>query len=61
MGANVPGKVREQLLYLAGVDTYAKIINEALDGWKGFNLIKPESASNATSEEKSDKVALPIG
>jgi hypothetical protein len=38
MGANIPGKPREQLIYLAGVDTYAKEIRNALDGWKGFNL-----------------------
>jgi hypothetical protein len=40
MGANVPGKVREQLIYLAGVDVYAKEIKDALQDWKGFNLIR---------------------
>jgi hypothetical protein len=40
MGANVPGKVREQLIYLAGVDVYAREIKEALQDWKGFNLIR---------------------
>lgn len=39
MGANVPGKPREQLIYLAGVDTYAKVTAEALDGWKGFDVV----------------------
>ena len=43
MGANVPGKLREQLVYLAGVDVYAKTINDALEGWKGFDLIGPEA------------------
>ena len=38
MGANIPGKPREQLIYLAGVDVYAKEIRAALDGWKGFNV-----------------------
>lgn len=36
MGANIPGKPREQLVYLGGVDVYAKEIRSALDGWKGF-------------------------
>ncbi|KAK5044380.1 hypothetical protein LTR84_011330 [Exophiala bonariae] len=40
MGANVPGKPREQLVYLAGVDTYARVTREALDGWKGFDVVK---------------------
>jgi cation diffusion facilitator CzcD-associated flavoprotein CzcO len=40
MGANVPGKVREQLIYLAGVDVYAKEIKDALQDWKGFNLVR---------------------
>ncbi|ETN37238.1 uncharacterized protein HMPREF1541_08228 [Cyphellophora europaea CBS 101466] len=38
MGANIPGKPREQLIYLAGVDVYAKEVREALDGWKGFDV-----------------------
>lgn len=40
MGANVPGKPREQLIYLAGVDTYAKVTTDALEGWKGFDVVK---------------------
>lgn len=39
MGANIPGKVREQLVYLGGVDTYNKVTREAMSGWKGFDLI----------------------
>jgi len=40
MGANVPGKPREQLIYLGGVDTYARVTSDALDGWKGFDVVK---------------------
>lgn len=40
MGDNIPGKPREQLLYLNGVDTYNRITRDALDGWKGFNVVK---------------------
>ncbi len=40
MGANIPGKVREQLMYLAGVDVYGKVTREAMNGWKGFDVTK---------------------
>ena len=40
MGANIPGKKREQLVYLAGQDAYKKTIFDALEGWKGFEVIK---------------------
>lgn len=49
MGANIPGKPREQLIYLAGVDVYAQEIRKALDGWKGFNV---KMASTKTSGSK---------
>lgn len=48
MGANIPNKPREQLIYLAGVDVYAREIRAALDGWKGFNV------TMAAREEKKD-------
>ncbi|TVY54385.1 Baeyer-Villiger monooxygenase [Lachnellula suecica] len=38
MGANIPGKVREQLMYLGGVDAYNAAIKDALVEWKGFDL-----------------------
>lgn len=40
MGANVPGKVREQLIYLAGVDEYNRVTTAALRDWKGFDVVK---------------------
>jgi len=40
MGANIPGKKREQLLYLGGLDTYNKVTHGALDGWRGFEIVK---------------------
>lgn len=40
MGANIPGKVREQLVYLGGVALYNEKIHDALDGWKGFTVTK---------------------
>lgn len=39
MGDNIPGKVREPLIYLGGVPTYYKTINEcAAGGYTGFDL-----------------------
>ncbi|USP76425.1 Baeyer-Villiger monooxygenase [Curvularia clavata] len=39
MGANIPGKIREPLIYLGGVPAYYKTINEtAANGYTGFDL-----------------------
>ncbi|KAF1847797.1 FAD/NAD(P)-binding domain-containing protein [Cucurbitaria berberidis CBS 394.84] len=39
MGTNIPGKPREPLIYLGGVPTYYKTINEAAaNGYTGFSL-----------------------
>ncbi|KNG48071.1 cyclopentanone 1,2-monooxygenase [Stemphylium lycopersici] len=39
MGTNVPGKPREPLIYLGGVPTYYKTLNEAAaNGYTGFSL-----------------------
>ena len=49
MGANIPGKKREQMVYLAGVDVYNKAVFAALDGWKGFD-VKHESGETTKGE-----------
>lgn len=39
MGANIPGKPREPLVYLGGVPTYYKTLNDEADaGYAGFTL-----------------------
>jgi hypothetical protein len=39
MGDNIPGKTREPLVYLGGVPTYYKVLNDvAQSGYKGFEL-----------------------
>lgn len=39
MGDNIPGKHREPLIYLGGVPTYYKTIQDcANNGYEGFNL-----------------------
>jgi hypothetical protein len=40
MGANIPGKKREQLNYLAGMQNYEKACRAALESWDGFVLVK---------------------
>lgn len=45
MGSNIPGKVREQMVYLGGVGTYNQKIHEALDDWTGFQLTKAQAIS----------------
>lgn len=39
MGANIPGKPREQLNYLSGVQRYEEECREALEDFKGFTII----------------------
>jgi hypothetical protein len=39
MGANIPGKPREQLNYMRGIQTYISEIREALKDLKGFTVI----------------------
>lgn len=38
MGANIPGKPKEMLLYLGGVNVYAEICKTALNLWEGFDV-----------------------
>ena len=38
MGANVPGKRREYLLYMGGLPTWHKACLDALEGWKDFDV-----------------------
>ena len=38
MGANVPGKPREFLLFMGGLPMWHQACVEALEGWKGFEV-----------------------
>lgn len=60
MGANIPGKKREQMVYLAGVDVYNKVVFEALDGWKGFN-VKKEGGQMTKGEEGVKNLGIEKG
>lgn len=40
MGANIPGKTREQLNFTGGFPKYSEEIRKSLVDWKGFNVVK---------------------
>lgn len=40
MGSNIPGKKREMLNYLKGLVPYEASCREALNSWKGFDVVK---------------------
>ena len=40
MGANIPGKPREQLNFTGGFPKYEEEIAKGLDGFKGFTVVK---------------------
>lgn len=46
MGANIPGKPREQLLYMGGLNTYIEKSQEALKSWDGFTVTLAASTGN---------------
>jgi hypothetical protein len=37
MGSNIPGKRREPLIYLGGIQRWWQSCTEALEDWKGFS------------------------
>lgn len=45
MGANIPGKKREQLNYLAGIQEYEKQCREAQKNWSGFDVSTTQAAA----------------
>lgn len=44
MGANIPGKRREYLIYLGGLPLYKQKMQEAVDNWQGYS-VQPIAAS----------------
>lgn len=44
MGANIPGKKREQLNYLAGVNVYEQTCKDAQKDWSGFTVSPAQAA-----------------
>lgn len=47
MGANIPGKKREQLVYLGGIEKYEDECRRALATLEGFTVVYgPEGESN---------------
>lgn len=48
MGSNIPGKPRELILYLGGLNVYADICKRALKSWDGFNVQKASTQPRAS-------------
>jgi hypothetical protein len=46
MGANVPGKRREMLLYMGGIPAWRKACVKALEGWKNFDTTREAESSH---------------
>lgn len=49
MGANIPGKKREMLNYLKGLNVYemeCRASFEGADGWKGYDVVAKDVASD---------------
>jgi len=40
MGGSMPGKAFEQVNYAGGIPKYVEEIRDALEGWKGFEVVK---------------------
>lgn len=47
MGANIPGKKREQLNYLGGIKNYVTECRQAIENLEGFNVVLNASKSGA--------------
>ena len=43
MGANIPGKKREMLNYLKGLEEYERSCRGTLETWEGFKTVKAEA------------------
>ncbi|KAK7722204.1 hypothetical protein SLS64_000737 [Diaporthe eres] len=50
MGGSLPGKAFEQVNYAGGIPAYKVEIREALPGWKGFEVVKEDGATNGTTK-----------
>lgn len=54
MGANIPGKPREQLNYLGGIENYERECREALATFEGFTVVRDaEDRSNGCVKKPS--------
>ncbi|KAA8645396.1 hypothetical protein EYZ11_000413 [Aspergillus tanneri] len=51
IAANIPGKKKEMLTYLGGINQYEKECRETLDKWTGFVVREEKIKSNSKPEE----------
>lgn len=46
-GSNIPGKVAENMTYIAGIDNYEVQCREKMAGWKGFDVVPAQPVASA--------------
>jgi len=51
MGANIPGKKREQLSYISGAHHYEKVCRASLNRWEGFDVAYEEDKNGEEERE----------
>jgi hypothetical protein len=39
-GGNIPGKKKQNMNYVGGIDRYEKTCREMIEGWEGFVIVK---------------------
>ncbi|GKT44500.1 baeyer-Villiger monooxygenase [Colletotrichum spaethianum] len=61
IGANIPGKKKEQLVYVGGVPQYIQSCREGMSDWENFDAVKdegPEKDSDATSVLLKNEITI---
>ena len=53
LGANIPGKPREQLNYVGGMGAYFKACDDALTDWYHFDIVRENETWNSEKEGAS--------
>ncbi|GKT87664.1 cyclopentanone 1,2-monooxygenase [Colletotrichum tofieldiae] len=50
VGANIPGKTREQLNFIGGIPKYIQACRCGMSDWKNFDVVKEEDGSRTESD-----------
>lgn len=48
-GANVPGKKQESMTWVAGIPAYERQCRDAMEGWKGFDVVSDPAGAAAAA------------
>jgi hypothetical protein len=47
IGANIPGKKSENMIYVGGINMYEKEIRSKMEGWQGFEVLPAAATAGA--------------